>query len=410
MDDMGRILVNDIIPILVIMILGYLCGKFSYFSNEQRQGFNKLVLNVALPAALFVSIVKATREMLVSDITLTLISLIGTVGMFMLSFVLCKVLFHHNTQEAAVCALIAGSPTIGFLGFAVLDPIYGASTETNLVIAIVAIIVNAITIPIGFYLINVGMNKDKKLATAAASGSGASSQPGTVVAADGSKTVTDEKGNVKHINADGTENKALDHAEEKLEKAQAHLADVKDKEAKKAAIEKKKEEDPHYKKPLGPNAQAIVNALKEPVVWSPLLAVALVILGVHVPEQVDPCFELIAKANSGVAVLAAGMALATVKFSLGAETLWNTFFRLILTPAVILAAGLIFGMAGNVDKLAMLVMAVALPPAFSGIIISARYNIYVKEGASSVAVSTVGFAATCILWVWLVPLIAGMFH
>ena len=412
MDDMGRILVNDIIPILVIMILGYLCGKFAYFSNEQRQGFNKLVLNVALPAALFVSIVKATREMLVADITLTLISLIGTVGMFMLSFVLCKVLFHHNTQEAAVCALIAGSPTIGFLGFAVLDPIYGASTETNLVIAIVAIIVNAITIPIGFYLINVGMNKDKKLATAnaAAAASGTAPKAGTVTADDGSKTVTDEKGNVHHINADGTENKALDHAEAKLEKAQAHLADVKDKEAKKAELEKKKEEDPHYKKPMGPNAQAIVNALKEPVVWSPLVAVLLVILGVHIPEQVDPSFELIAKANSGVAVLAAGMALATVKFSLGAETLWNTFFRLILTPAVILAAGLIFGMATDPSKLGMLVMAVALPPAFSGIIISARYNIYVKEGASSVAVSTVGFAATAILWVWLVPLIAGMIH
>ena len=405
---MVTILINDIIPILVIMALGYCCTKFHYFTNEQRQGFNKLVLNIALPAALFVSIVKATREDLVSDITLTLISLIGTVGMFMLSFWLCKVMFKHNTQEAAVCALIAGSPTIGFLGFAVLDPIYGSTTETNLVIAIVAIIVNAITIPIGFYLINVGMNRDKKLATANASGTSAAPKAGTVTAADGSKVVTDENGKVHHVNADGTENKALDHAEEKLEKAQAHLAAVQEKEAKKAEIAAEKAKDPNFKKPKNPNAQAFISALKEPVVWSPLLALLLVILGVHVPSQVDPCFELIAKANSGVAVLAAGMALATVKFSLGPETIWNTFFRLILTPAVILAAGLIFGMAADPSKLGMLVMAVALPPAFSGIIISARYNIYVKEGASSVAVSTVGFAATCILWVWLVPLIAGM--
>lgn len=409
MGDMTNILINDIIPILVIMILGYLCGKFSYFSNEQRQGFNKLVLNVALPAALFVSIVKATREMLVSDITLTLISLIGTVGMFMLSFALCKLIFKHNTQEAAVCALIAGSPTIGFLGFAVLDPIYGASTETNLVIAIVAIIVNAITIPIGFYLINVGMNKDAKLATANVA-SGAAGTATTTTATDGSKVTTDEKGHKHHLNADGTENKALDHAEARVEKAEAHLAAVQAKQAKQAEIEAEKAKDPHYKKPKNPNVTAIVNALKEPVVWSPLVAVLLVILGVHVPSQLDPCFELIAKANSGVAVLAAGMALATVKFSLGAETIWNTFFRLILTPAVILAAGLIFGMGADVDKLAMLVMAVALPPAFSGIIISARYNIYVREGASSVAVSTVGFAATAILWVWLVPVIAAMFH
>lgn len=61
-------------------------------------------------------------------------------------------------------------------------------------------------------------------------------------------------------------------------------------------------------------------------------------------------------------------------------------------------------MGSNVNKLSMLVMAVALPPAFSGIIISSRYNIYVKEGASTTAVSTVAFAVTCLLWIWLVPL------
>ncbi len=405
------ILVNDIIPILVIMILGYLCGKFAYFSNEQRQGFNKLVLNVALPAALFVSIVKATREMLIQDITLTLISLIGTVGMFMLSFLLCRLFFKHNIQEAAVCALIAGSPTIGFLGFAVLDPIYGNNVDTNLVIAIVAIIVNAITIPIGFYLINIGLNHDKNLAKVKSDHAAAlATAAGTSVAAAASVIgAPTEAAPAEAAKAtDAKADKKLHHAEEKLDKAQAHLAKVEAKEEAKAELAAARAKDPHYKKPPNPNVKAITDALKEPVVWSPLVAVALVIVGVQVPSVVDPCFELIAKANSGVAVLAAGMALSTVKFSLGAETLWNTFFRLILTPAVIMAAGLIFGMAGDGDKLPMLVMAVALPPAFSGIIISARYNIYVQEGASSVAVSTVGFAVTAILWVWLVPVVMGM--
>ncbi|WP_181945916.1 AEC family transporter, partial [Klebsiella pneumoniae] len=64
--------------------------------------------------------------------------------------------------EAAVCALIAGSPTIGFLGFAVLDPIYGDSVSTGLVVAIISIIVNAITIPIGLYLLNPSSGADGK--------------------------------------------------------------------------------------------------------------------------------------------------------------------------------------------------------------------------------------------------------
>ena len=153
---MTTILINDIVPILVIMLLGYVCGKFTFFDDDQRQGLNKLVLNIALPAALFISIVKATRKMFAQDIVLTLISLVGVTGLFMLSYYLDKLMFHRSTQEAAVCAMIAGSPTIGFLGFAVLDPIYGNNATTNLVIGIVSIVVNAVTIPLGLSLINRG--------------------------------------------------------------------------------------------------------------------------------------------------------------------------------------------------------------------------------------------------------------
>ncbi len=382
---MEKILINDILPILVIMVLGYICGKLRYFDNDQRQGLNKVVLDIALPAALFVSIVKATREMLVSDLTLTILSVVGVVGMFMLSFFLCKKLFHHSTQEAAICALIAGSPTIGFLGFAVLDPIYGNSVDTNLVIAIVSIVVNAITIPIGFYLINLGQSKDKAkaLATTAVNTPQAASAQA-------------------HTTGEGV--KADDPAQAK---GKLHDVLTPKGEVDVAASSNRGTRTPD--KHMNPNVKAILDALKKPVCWSPLLAVLLVVLGIHFPPELDPCFDLIAKANSGVAVLAAGLALSTVKFSIGKETIWNTFFRLILTPAVFIVAGILCGMAGEGDKLSMLVMAVALPPAFSGIIISSRYNIYVREGASTVAVSTVGFAATAILIVWIMPIILHMF-
>lgn len=375
---MEKIIVEDIIPILVIMILGYICGKVRYFDDDQRQGLNKVVLDIALPAALFVSIVKASREMLAADLTLTILSVVGVVGMFLLSFVLCRVLFHHSIQEAAICALIAGSPTIGFLGFAVMDPIYGNNVDTNLVIGIVSIVVNAITIPIGFYLINVGQQKALAKAGKADSKQAASAK----LAAKGSSSAAAVP---------------VSESEAKDKKAELIVADTSNKGNRK----------PDHS--MNPNLKAVVNALKQPVVWSPLLAVLFVLLGIHVPAEIDPCFDLIAKANSGVAVLAAGLALSTVKFSFDKEIWWNTFFRLILTPAVFVVAGILLGMAGDGDKLSMLVMAVALPPAFSGIIISSRYNIYVREGASSVAVSTAGFAVTCVLWLWLMPIITHMF-
>ncbi len=154
---------------------------------------------------------------------------------------------------------------------------------------------------------------------------------------------------------------------------------------------------------------AVINAIKQPVAAAPLLAVILVLIGIKIPTAWDPCFQLIAKANSGVAVLAAGLALSTVKFSITKESLWNTFYRLLLTPAIIVLVAYLCGMGSDPEKIAMLCMATALPPAFSGIIISSRYNIYVKEGANSVAISTVAFAASCIFWIWLLPILASVF-
>lgn len=228
--------------------------------------------------------------------------------------------------------------------------------------------VNVVTIPIGMYLINLGQAKDRaKLSVQA-------------------ENAVNAKANAK---GDITLDPARDAATDKTAELMVHGTS-------------------NTGKNRNGNLQALLDALKQPICWASLLAIFLVLVGIHVPSQVAPTFDLIAKANSGVAVLSAGLALSTVKFSLGWETIWNTFFRLILDSLQCsLAWQLLCGMGGDMNKISMLVMAVALPPAFSGIIISSRYNIYVKEGASTTAVATVAFAATCLLWIWLVPFCVG---
>lgn len=393
---MTTILVNDIVPILVIMLLGYVCGKFTFFDDDQRQGLNKLVLNIALPAALFISIVKATRKMFAQDMVLTLISLVGVTGLFMLSYYLDKLMFHRSTQEAAICAMIAGSPTIGFLGFAVLDPIYGNNATTNLVIGIVSIVVNAVTIPLGLSLINKGQTALKKKVAAKKSNGGTKveiklPQKGTTVKKVKKVTVPDD------VPVSDEEAKALSEVGIQREIDLVHA-----------------EFDDHANKEIGkhmnPTLKSIIDAIKKPVAAAPLIAVICVLIGIRIPTSWAPTFDLIAKANAGVAVLAAGLALSTVKFSIDKEVIWNTFFRLFLTPAIIVAAAYLCGMGSDPQKISMLCLATGLPPAFSGIIIASRYNIYVKEGASSVAVSTVFFAVSCIFWIWFLPVLGGMLH
>lgn len=309
---MSKMLVSDLIPIIVVMLIGYVAGKTNAFQESQARVFNKLVLNYALPAALFTSIVRANREMLVQNATLTIISFVGLVFLFIFSYFSVQWFFKRSKAEGAVCALIAGSPTIGFLGYAVLDPLYGTGVETGLVIAIVAIVVNAVTIPIGLYLLNAGNDK----------------------------------------NADGAAS----------------------------------------------DGNALLAAIKEPVVWVPVLAVVLVLLGIRVPTEVDPTFQLLAQANSSVAVFAAGLTLSAYKIELDAEVAYNTFFKLILMPGLFLLAGWACGLDAHI--LQMLVLSVALPPAFSGIIISSRYQVYTRTGTSSLAVSVLGFIVAAPAWVY----------
>ena len=318
---MFDILIKDILPIFVIMALGYMAGKRGVFSAANAQIFNKLVLTYALPAALFVSIVKADRAMLFGDAKLLVISFVIIVGLFLFSYFSAYKFFKRTKSEAAVSALISGSPTIGFLGFAVLSPIYGETAATGLVVAIISIAVNAINIPIGMALLSAGK-----------SGDGSTQQ-------DSSK-----KGN------------------------------------------------------------PVLDALKAPVSWAPILAVVLVLLGVKFPPILEPNFELIAKANSGVAAFAAGLTLSGMKFQLDKEVLYNSALKLLVMPAILLIVGLLFKM--EPDKLQMMVLGGALPPAFSGIIIGSRYQQYVRTGTSTLAFSILMFVLTAPLWIWITRLVA----
>lgn len=308
-----------IVPIVAVMLLGFISGKKRIFDGEDAKKFNKVVLNYALPAALFVSIAQASREMLYSDFKLFVVSLVVIMGCFMGVYYIYKLCFKDNTgADAAVSALISGSPTIGFLGFAVMEPVYGASPSVALVVAIVSIIVNAIGIPLGLTLLDSSLEKNR---------SGAAK--------------------------------------------------------------------PSLWQPL-------FHSLKQPVAWAPISAVIWVLAGLPWPTWASPSFDLMAKANASLAVFSAGITLSSIKVVINWQAILGSIIKLILMPALALGVGLLAHM--DVPNLKMLVLACALPPAFSGIIIGDEYDVYVATGTSSLALSFILFIFLCPLWIWLTNL------
>lgn len=322
---MLHVILYAIVPIVVVMLAGFISGKRGIFTGADAKKFNKVVLDYALPAALFVSIVQASREDLAKDLKLTLVSLAGIMGCFMLVYFVFKYCFKKNTgADAAVSALISGSPTIGFLGFAVLEPIFGTTPAVALVVAIVGIVVNAVGIPVGLSLMNASLEKQ---------------QPGST----------------------------------KKESAW----------------------------------KPVVHTLEQPVAWAPILAVILVVCGLHWPDWLSPSFDLIAKANASLAVFSAGITLSAIKFTINRQVVLGSLMKMVLMPLVVLILGLFVGM--DAFNLKMLVISAALPPAFSGIIIADEYNTYVATGTSSLTLSMILFIGFCPLWIWLTDIALKIF-
>lgn len=314
---MSHIILYAIVPIIVVMLAGFISGKKGIFSGDDAKKFNKVVLDYALPAALFVSIAQASREDLAKDLKLTLVSLIGIMACFMIVYFVFRYCFKKNTgADAAVSALISGSPTIGFLGFAVLEPIFGTTPAVALVVAIVGIVVNAVGIPVGLSLMNASLEKQA---------------PGS---------------------------------------------------AKKQSAWK-----------------PVIHALEQPVAWAPILAVVLVLCGLKWPSYLSPSFDLIAKANASLAVFSAGITLSAITFKLNWQAVLGSIMKMVMMPAVVLVLGLLCHM--DPFNLKMLVVAAALPPAFSGIIIADEYDTYVATGTSSLTLSVILFIGFCPLWIWL---------
>ena len=313
---MEHIILYAIVPIVVVMLAGFLSGKAGIFNGDDGKKFNKVVLDYALPAALFVSIVQSTREMLAHDVKLSIISLVGIMGCFMIVYFVFKMFKGNTGADAAVSALISGSPTIGFLGFAVLEPIFGTTPTVALVVAIVSIVVNAVGIPVGLSLMNASLEKQ---------------HPGST------------------------------------KKQSAWLP--------------------------------VLHALEQPVAWAPILAVVWVLVGIPWPSWASPSFDLIKGANASLAVFSAGITLSAVKITLNWQAVLGSILKMVMMPAVLLILGLLWHM--DPINLKMLVVAGALPPAFSGIIIADEYDVYVATGTSSLTLSVILFIGFCPLWIWL---------
>ena len=138
--------------------------------------------------------------------------------------------------------------------------------------------------------------------------------------------------------------------------------------------------------------------LKSPLLWGPILGIALVLAKIHLPAIIASCFELIGSATSGVAVFAVGLVLAAQPVRLSPTVFVGSFARVSVQSAVLFVLLHIFRVVSPFAREAL--VCCSFPLATVVVLFAARYKAAESESASMLLISTLALAITvpAILW------------
>jgi malonate transporter and related proteins len=143
-------LVGALAPVFFVLALGYVAGKRNEFDADQSAGLSKLALNFALPASLFVSMTAIPKDLLLKQGPLLLALTIAHVGLFVAAWLLLNLVKPLRGTASLIYALALATSATPVFGFAVLEPLLGATAGPT--IGLVALTIN-LTVPLAVVLL-----------------------------------------------------------------------------------------------------------------------------------------------------------------------------------------------------------------------------------------------------------------
>ncbi|MBK0469139.1 AEC family transporter [Klebsiella aerogenes] len=134
-------------------------------------------------------------------------------------------------------------------------------------------------------------------------------------------------------------------------------------------------------------ATRVINAIKQPVIWSPVVALILVLMDIHIPETVSMSLGLLGKASGGLALFAAGIVLYTRSIVITSATIITVIARNILVPGACYL--ILLKMGFSIEQIKQVVLTMAIPVGSIAIIIAMQYKSGEQEMASTMALSII---------------------
>jgi hypothetical protein len=130
----------------------------------------------------------------------------------------------------------------------------------------------------------------------------------------------------------------------------------------------------------------LVETIKKPLVWFPILGFVLVLLNVHVPDLAGHSLLLLGHASAGVALFAAGIVLAAYKIKFDRHTLLLVLLKNVVQPALVLGGLLFLGFGRPVVPQAVVTTAISTMPIT--VMLALEYKLGEEHAPSVLLIST----------------------
>jgi malonate transporter len=150
--------------------------------------------------------------------------------------------------------------------------------------------------------------------------------------------------------------------------------------------------------PAGPTArhsgfaEKLLETFKEPMVWAPVLAFALVLCDVKIPPILGHGLSLLSHASGGVAIFACGILLAAYKIRIDWSVSLLVLLKNVVQPALVLGGLLWLGYGGPVIAKAVLTTAIPTMPIV--IVLAVQYHVSEARASSTLFLSVIGSIVT----------------
>lgn len=145
---------------------------------------------------------------------------------------------------------------------------------------------------------------------------------------------------------------------------------------------------------------SIAGAIRKPLLWAPLIGILLSLLAIKLPPVLLDALNLLGKATPGVSLLCLGLIMSSVKLEMSGEVWMNIALKLLLHPALMIAATIVLSLKGVYAQ--QMILLCALPSATIPAMFANEAGAYRSEAATSILASTVVSVVTFSFAIYLI--------